>query len=294
MEWPHQLWWRDSVAGLRELLAHGLTRQQIRTALESGRWQRPLPGVIIGHSGPLSADQRRKSGLIFGGPHAMLSHRSAAAVLGLRVREHDVEITVPHGRPRPNTGFVRVHQSNRSRSQVIRRGLPCSATARTVVDVACDLRNGDDVRALVSDAVQRGLVTVTALSEEARRCPRHNPALLRAALEDVSEGARSAGEAAFLRLVRRAGLPMPELNVLVRTPGGVFRVDALWRELGVAVEIDGAAWHLGAVPWERDLHRQNLLMSSGLLLLRFPFRRLRDDPTGVIDELRGALRFRAA
>jgi very-short-patch-repair endonuclease len=250
--------------------------------------------VIVGHSGPLSADQRRRVGLIFGGPHSMLSHRSAAAILGLRVREHDVEITVPHGHPRPNTDFVRVHQSTRLGSRVIRGGLPCSSPARTVVDVACDLRNGDDVRALVSDAVQRGFATVAALSAEIRRCPRHNPALLRAALADVAAGARSAGEAAFLRLVRRAGLPLPELNVVVRTPGGVFRVDALWREFGVAVEIDGAAWHLGAVPWEHDLHRQNLLQSSGLLLLRFPVRRLRDDPSGVLSELRSALKFRAA
>jgi hypothetical protein len=43
MEWPSQLCSCDSVAGLRDLLAYGVTRQQIRTALESRRWQRPFP-----------------------------------------------------------------------------------------------------------------------------------------------------------------------------------------------------------------------------------------------------------
>ncbi len=107
-------------------------------------------------------------------------------------------------------------------------------------------------------------------------------------------GARSAGEAEFVRLVQRSGLPTPEFNARVETAEGSFLVDALWRDYGLGVEIDGAAWHLDVLSWERDLRRQNLVHTAGVTLLRFPVRRLRDDPAGVVDELRAALRARAS
>lgn len=78
----------------------------------------------------------------------------------------------------------------------------------------------------------------------------------------------------------------------MNTPLGSFRVDALWAEYGVAAEIDGAAWHLNAPNWERDLQRQNKILASGLMLLRFPVRRLRTDGAGVHTEIRTALHYR--
>ncbi|MGH3599613.1 MAG: endonuclease domain-containing protein, partial [Pseudonocardiaceae bacterium] len=97
------------------------------------------------------------------------------------------------------------------------------------------------------------------------------------------------GEADFLRLLRRARLPMPELNAPVQTAAGVYYLDGLWREHGIGTEVDGAAWHLDATSWEQDLKRQNHIQAAGITLLRFPVRRLRDDPAGVIAELRAAL-----
>ena len=293
MSWPAALRPDDRVATTTELQAHGVTRARIRHQLDSGHWQRPLPQVIVGHSGPLGARQRWLAALAYGGRGSLLSHRSAAVLLGLRITEHAVEITMPGGRFRPSMEFVQVHQSARPTTRIVRAGLPCSTVARTVVDLACDLRGGDDVRALVSDSVQRGLTTVDALLRESEHSPRHSPQLLRRALEEVLAGTRSAGEAAFLRLIRDAGLPEPEFNATVRTPKGSFVVDVLWREYGVAVEIDGAAWHLNAPSWENDLRRQNLLHISGLLLLRFPVKRLKADRRGVVAETRAALQLRA-
>jgi very-short-patch-repair endonuclease len=111
-------------------------------------------------------------------------------------------------------------------------------------------------------------------------------------LAEVGAGARSAGEAAFRELVRQAGLPEPELNVDVRTAGGRYCVDMLWRKYGVAVEIDGMEWHLNAEFWRRDLLRQNHLHAAGVVVLRFPVTRLTADPTGVIAEIRATLEAR--
>jgi very-short-patch-repair endonuclease len=289
MIWPTQL---GPVASIQQLTHHGVTPEQLRHQLRAGRWQRPLPRVIVGYSGPIGQRDRWLAALAYGGRGAFLSHRSAGNLLGLRITEEHVDITLPPGRYRPGVDFVKAHQSSRAAERTVRLGLPCSAPARTVVDVACELRRPADVRALVSDAVQRDFTTVEALIRETERSPRHSPRLLREALEDVVAGARSAGEAEFLRLIRESGLPMPELNATVNTPLGSFRVDALWAEYGVAVEIDGASWHLNAPNWERDLQRQNKLLVSGLLILRFPVRRLRTDRAGVLAEIRTALHYR--
>jgi very-short-patch-repair endonuclease len=280
------------VAGVSQMLAGGLSRHVLRTNLQRGRWQRILPGVVVLHSGPLTDAQRRLAALVYGGRGAALSHRSAAVMLGLRVVEDRVEVTVPHGRPRPATGFVLTHQAIRPLRLVMREGLLCTEASRTVVDVACCMERRDDVRALVSDAIQRGLVTAEALCREAECVPRHSPRWLRLALDEVGLGARSAGEAEFVRLVQRSRLPLPEFNARIETAAGPFLLDALWRDHGIGVEIDGAAWHLGALSWERDLRRQNLIHAAGVTLLRFPVRRLRDDPDGVLSELRAALRTR--
>ena len=95
-------------------------------------------------------------------------------------------------------------------------------------------------RRLVSDAVQRRLVSVAQLEAAVGDVPRRGSRWLRESLEDVGVGTRSMGESRFRRAVRRAGLPEPEWNVPIETAYGKVVLDALWREASVAVEIDGA------------------------------------------------------
>lgn len=289
MDWEALLRANDGVARGSDLRAAGLSRHTLRTRLGNGTWQRVLPDVVVAHSGRLSIWECRRAAFLYAGPRSMLSHDSAAAVCGLNPTEHLVHVTVRNGRRLLDREFVWVHQSSRPCIAVLRGGLPCTPIPRTVVDIACTMRHRDDVSALVSRAVQRRMVTVAQLVAEAATLPRSRPAMLRQVLDDVAAGTRSAGEAAFLRLVRTARLPLPELNVPIRTPAKTYIVDALWRAERLIVEIDGAAWHLNAVSWQDDLRRQNRLHNAGYRVLRFPVQRLRDDPLGVIDEIRIAL-----
>ncbi|WP_029434281.1 DUF559 domain-containing protein [Blastococcus sp. URHD0036] len=74
-----------------------------------------------------------------------------------------------------------------------------------------------------------------------------------------------------------------------QTPAGAYFVDALWRAQGVVVEADGAAFHLSAEDWARDLVRQNALQAAGLLLLRYLVRRLRSSPVECGREIAATL-----
>src|SRR3954447_18964418 len=73
------------VAHRRRVVAAGLSTYRVRTAVATGRWQQPLPGVVVGHSGPLTRLERWQAALEYGGPDAVLSHRSALCALGARV-----------------------------------------------------------------------------------------------------------------------------------------------------------------------------------------------------------------
>jgi len=279
------------VASRAALLSAGFSQFRIRSALRGGRWQSALPGVIVLHNGPVSADQLRRCALTYAGPHSYLSHLSAAVMRGLRVRAADqMHVTIPHSQHPRSHGFVIVHQSLRD-CRLERQGdLRWSEPARTVVDVAAMLPSRDDVRALVSDAVQRRLVSVKQLQAEAGSVPRRGSRWLLEAIDDVSAGTRSMGESRFRRAVRRAGLPEPAWNVTIDTLYGPVILDALWREAGVAVEVDGARWHLDAAAWEAVQRRQNAVQVSGVLVLRFSVHRLIHDSDNVVTEVRSALR----
>src|SRR4051794_22153953 len=61
------------VAHRRRVVAAGLSTYRVRTAVTTGRWQQPLPGVVVGHSGPLTQLERWQAALEYGGPDAVLS-----------------------------------------------------------------------------------------------------------------------------------------------------------------------------------------------------------------------------
>lgn len=65
-------------------------------------------------------------------------------------------------------------------------------------------------------------------------------------------GAQSPMETRLRVALAGSGLPDPDLQHVVRTPGGTFHVDLAWPSARVAVEYDGYAWHSGADAFVRD------------------------------------------
>jgi hypothetical protein len=293
------------VAHRRQLSERGVSVGRIRRAIAAGRWQEPVPGVVVSHGGPLSQRQRWLVGLCHAGPDGCLSHRSALLVAGCRIEELPacarvagvrgrysdplegglVEVTVPHGRHLRSSGFVVVHQSRRTLEARDVGGLPVTRAARAAVDVAVTADRRSAVDHVVSHVLQRRLATVEELAEETRALGRQATGWLRAALTDATRGMRSVGEADLRRVITSAGLPEPEWNAPVVTRIGTFHLDALWRDLGVGAEADGAAFHLSAEDWSSDLVRQNAVQEAGIRLMRFPVRRLRSAPLSCATDL---------
>jgi hypothetical protein len=287
--------------------AAGVTPYRLRNAVSSGRWQEPLPGVLVSHSGPLTRQERWHAALYFAGPAAALSHRSALLAWGAKAEELSVrrraagvrgdfappdegglvEVTVPQGHHLRSRNFVVVHQSRRPVAEGFMVGpLPVCPPARAAADVAITVDRRRDVDHVIADVLQRGLCTVTDLECEAALLGRRLTPWLRYAIGDARRGMRSVGEADLRRALALAGVPEPEWGAAIETPTGTYFVDAYWRKAKVAAEADGAAFHLSAADWGSDIGRQNAIQATGVRLFRFPVRRLRAEPMACGLEIR--------
>lgn len=265
-----------------------------------------MRGVVVPHSGALTQRERWLVALAYAGPDACLSHHSALRLWGARADELAasrrvagvlgdyrppqeggmVEVTRAHGGRMSSHGFVVVHQSRRPVRTFELDGLRSTGPARAAIDVTMTAARRADVDHVVADVLQRGLTTVDELVEETRLAGRAASSWLKAAVADAARGMRSVGESDLRRVVMAARLTEPEWNAPIETRAGIYFVDALWRARGVAAEADGLAYHLSARDWSADLRRQNAIHGTGVVLLRFPVRRLRADVYGCGEELR--------
>jgi very-short-patch-repair endonuclease len=75
---------------------------------------------------------------------------------------------------------------------------------------------------------------------------------------------RSKAEKALLRLVRDAGLPMPETNVKF----GRFEADFVWREQKLIVELDSATYHSGPRVFQSDREKALVFRGAGFDVMR--------------------------
>jgi hypothetical protein len=284
-------------------------KDRIRRALHSGRWQEPVPGVVVLHSGALTRRERLLTALEWAGPKGRLSHTSALLLRGGRVDEPVarlrvagvrgnyatppdaglVQVSVPHGRHLASVEFVVVHQSRRPMGDLVVDGLRTTSAARAAVDVALSARRREDVEHVVADVLQKGLADLEELADEVRAAGRRAGPWLRATVMDATRGMRSVGESDLRRVIVAAGLPEPEWNAAIETSEGTFFLDAYWPDRHVGAEADGAAFHVSAADWTRDLRRQNAIQGTGVRLFRFPVRRLRWEQARCGGELARAL-----
>jgi len=91
------------------------------------------------------------------------------------------------------------------------------------------------------------------------------------------------------RLLHAAGVPAPDLQHVIRTPGGRFlgTADLAWAEEKVLVEFDGDV-HRDRKAFVEDLRRQNRLIGAGWVILRFSSADVLGRPDEVIAEIRRA------
>jgi len=284
------------VVSRHQLLALGLSPQQVQRRLAAGRLARLHHGVYaVGHRA-LAFGAPQQAALLAAGSDAALAHRSAAAWLGMLGRwDGRIHVVVPTQDGRRIPG-VAVHRcaSLRAQDVVVHDGLRCTTPARTLVDLAASAPQG--LPRALTEAQRLHLDVGPALELLAREPGRRGAQRLARALADFdprTAATRSVLEVRFLAAMRAAGLPAPQVNVVVDAGPLRPEADFLWPAERLAVEVDGRAFHDLVATAEADRRRDNALALAGFLVLRFTWRRLDADPRGVVAEVAAALRRRA-
>jgi hypothetical protein len=298
VEWERLLRSQDRVASRAQALAYGWTARALAHRLQTGSWQRLVPGVLLTVSGEPTSRQLLRAGLLHAGPEAALAAATACRWHGLDCSQDDrVHVAVPARVRVRSTGFVRVHPTIRPLRVRVRDGLPVMPAPRAVVDAALTMTRENDVRALCAEAVQRRFASVQDLEAELAAAPSAGSALVRRVLAEVRHGARSAPEAALLRALRRLpGLPPYAFNVDVRDVRGAWlaRPDVVFASVRVVVEVDGWRWHRDPERQRRDLERHTRLEAAGWTVLRYAASAVLTDPEAVAYEVARVVRARAA
>jgi very-short-patch-repair endonuclease len=282
-----------TLIGWEQLLACGLGPDAIAYRNRTGRLTlvfHRVCSVVCGELPPLAREQ---AALISCRKGAFLSHGSAAYVWGLlKARPALVEVSVV-GRHCKSRGGARIHRIGSIDPAEVRRrqGLWVSSPARTVLELAA----GGSARA-VCDAIDEGLAHERFTPQELRRVlarnrPCRGAARLAAILGDETATAtsRSRNEKRLLRLVRDAGLPLPETNVKF----GRFELDLFWRRERLAVELDSYPFHRGPDAFNRDREKDLVLRDARIDLLRFTGDHVGDRSPMVLARIAGELARRA-
>ena len=228
------------------------------------------------------------------GPGALLSHRSAAELWGMRNDGRAVvDVTAPNRRGRSPNGICAHLDGSvllRDRSEVA--GVPCTSVARTLLDLAGAV-SGQELRAAVGEAEVRRIVDLAAVCEVVERSTgRRGVARLRILIDDFDlsiKGTRSKLERKFLSLCSRAGLPRPEVNVLLDLGDVRYRPDFLWRDARLIIETDGRQVHGTHSAHEADPRREQRLQLAGWRVSRCTWAQVTHEPGQLAQTIRGLL-----
>jgi very-short-patch-repair endonuclease len=282
---------QDGMATVAQLRYAGLTRRQIQDQAVRGLLYRVHRGVYaVGHRS--ATESASATAAVLGvGEGSIASHDHAAALQELLpFPDGPVDVTVPPP-PRRSRPGIRVHESSTlaRRDVLVRKGLPLTAPARTILDLA-DRRGPFDV-ALNEARALRAVTDSELRSVIARNSGRPGAATLSAflAAEQDRGFSRSEAEEVLRPLIRRAGLPPPQRNV--RLHGA--ELDFYWPAAKLNVETDGFAVHSRRRNFESDRARDARLASFGIQVLRFTWWQLTREAPEVVARIAAALAIRA-
>ena len=282
---------------LRQLVEIGLSVRAVDKRVATGRLHRVHEGVFaVGHR-LLSIDGHRMAAVLACGPDAVLSHRSAAALWGIRTDSRNrLDVTAPGRRGRHPVGIdAHRHGSLRPPDRTVLEGIPCTSVSRTLLDIAGVVRPRELRNAITQAEVGR-LFDRTEMDELlARSRGRRGIARLRLAIahhDPLDERSREELERMFLDLCRTGGLPRPEVNAHLLLDGAPIQPDFLWRERRLIVETDGRAVHLTPTAFERDRLRDQHLARDGWEVVRCTWRQVLDDPDDVARTVKAVLQRR--
>ncbi|MFF0185817.1 hypothetical protein [Streptomyces sp. NPDC005244] len=294
-----------------QLRSHGVTAAETNEQCRAGgAWQQILPGVVLLHPGPPTAEERLHAALLYTarspapqrvasipvqpgaeGPHAaqpfadvLVTGLAALALHGFSTAPplpslETIDVLVPRLRRLRSTGCVRIVRTPSLPAPAFVTGVPVAPVPRALADAVAELTDADVVRRLLTEAVRGGHCEPAVVVREltaARLLGR--PHVVDAVDSLLAEG-RAIAEERLYRMVHEHGLPDPVWNVDLRLPGGphIGGLDAYWPEQAVAVELDTRAPRQDEdALWSEYARKREVLERLGITVVHITPKKLRE------------------
>ena len=277
---------------LDQARSYGLTGPTLTRLVTAGTWSRKYPGVYSLSSVPESLEQRVLAAVMWAGPGAVATHRSAGSLWGMDgCTPGVVDITVERGGKSRAPAGIKLRQRHLPRKDKTHLGIiPITTPIRTLIDLGAVLTQ-NEVEFALEDCIHRDLVDVDRFERRVAdltesRCRGLGVVRRLLASRGPDPAPESRLEVELQQLMRRAGLPLPRRQFVVKDHDGfVARLDFAFPEALVAVEAEGYRYHSGRQAWERDAKRRNHLQRLGWRVIVVTWRRLREAPHEIIREL---------
>lgn len=289
---------------LDQMVELKITRHQREHLLATRQVRRVAPHVYILNGAPFTWQTRiAAERLAAGRDDAVASHRSAAALYGLDGFDQQkvVHLSVPARRSPRKRPDVHVHRC--FDYDLIRPGLRqdvlVTDPARLVLDLYAAERNPEVARRGLFSVRKKKLLSWTALEESLEQHACQGRRGIRRLRADIDLYRRTGCpettfEDAIRQVLVEAGLPAPEQQHWVHTPGGRYRIDVAYPGFRVGIEGKSREHHLTDEAFESDPVRDADLAIAGWIIIHVTWAQLHDDPAGVVRRVVQALRRRGA
>jgi hypothetical protein len=272
-----------------QALELGWSGSAIDRAVQGGRIERPEPGVLRIGGAPPTWKQRVLARCL--AESGFASHRTAAALWRLEGFDpRIIEITTHRWKRRPNES-VKIHENLRMTAADVTtiEGIPCTSVEWTLIHLGAVVP-AVLVEQALDDALRRNLTTPEKLWQVFQRVAGKGvrgvgvirPMLVRRL---GTSGRRPNGfEKKLFRILKRAGLPLPEPQWEIRDGDWVAFADWGWAHRRVALECVSDEWHSGRVRRHRDTTRRNRITNLGILVVEFTHDHVTDEKEYVAQE----------
>jgi hypothetical protein len=267
---------RHGLVTLVQVLEVGMTARMVEVRVRRGFLHPMYRGVFaVGHR-PTSDEAWWLAAVLACGEGALLSHRSAAALWGLRRSAATaIDVTAPTRRGYAQRG-IRLHRATTIASidHDLYRGVPVTSLPRTVIDLATVVPFDALEYALHRAEAQRKLSPAQLQEILARLRGRRGTGPVRTIVERphhrLDARTRSPWERRFLAVCRAHEIPEPRVNewIALEIASGGLEVDFSWPRQGLVVEVDEEASHHTLRAQRNDPERDRALRAAGWRVLR--------------------------
>ncbi|MGH2754756.1 MAG: DUF559 domain-containing protein [Actinomycetota bacterium] len=271
----------------------GVTARMISRYLAKGDWRTLLPSVYLLNHAPLTWKARVMAAVLWAGPGAVATRRTAASLHGLLNGGSDIiEIAVP--RKVNSAHGIKVHRdpSLAEEPRVLVNNIPITRISRTLLDL-CGVLSFSAATDAVVGAIRRRKCTILDLArildEAGGQGKRGTRTLRRILMERFAYGVTdSEAEDLFAALAKRRGYTFVHHHV-VRDGLLIAQLDFADVSAKLNIEVDGGEYHDDPVAVQRDKNRDAELIDRGWTVLRFTYWDLVQRPDWVFQKIESVL-----